>query len=102
MKLAAIILAVFLFADTPIPTISDAVKARFFKAQAQMIDANARLQQSKEYQDAQTKQKSFSDAVQELTKACGNGFNPEWDAMGDPICVIAPKPAAAPIPAKKP
>jgi hypothetical protein len=66
------------------PAISDAVKAQFFKAQSQMIQAKAQAQQAEQ---------AFQQVVTTLNGACGESFAPQMNPQGDPVC--APKPAAA-------
>lgn len=66
------------------PVISDALKAKFFKAQLALQNAQSAFQKAQ--QDSIT-------AAQEITKACGDGFQPQMDAQGDPACVAKPKPA---------
>lgn len=65
------------------PAISDALKAQFFKAQAQKIQADIAAQQ---------KQQVFAQAVADLNKACGDGFEPQLNPAGDPACVAKPAP----------
>lgn len=77
-----------LYADAKAPTLSDALKVQFFKAQAQLVQANAQ---------AQEKQKAYAEAIEALTKACGEGYQLQMNAQQDPVCVSAPK-----APEKKP
>jgi hypothetical protein len=87
---AIALLALLMFADSAKPpTISDALKAQFFKAQAQLIQANAQVQQAQA--GAKAAQDSFTSAIDSLKKACGEGFQPQMDAQQDPSCVAMPK-----------
>jgi hypothetical protein len=69
------------------PTITDAQRAQFFKAQSQMIQANAQAQQ---------KQTEFQAAIAEMQKTCGDTATLQSNPAGDPECVAKP-----PAPAKK-
>lgn len=64
------------------PAISDALKAQFFKAQSQMIQAEAQVDQ---------KRAAFQQVVQSLNQACGTEFHPQMNPQGDPVCVANPK-----------
>lgn len=70
--------------DTPRPpVISDALRAKWWKAMAAQAEAQKQSMQAQA--QAQT-------AKEELVKACGEKFTPGPDASGDPICVApAPK-----------
>ena len=74
------------------PTITDAHKAALFKAQLQVNQAQAATQV------AQAKMQA---AIADLTADCGKDFQPQWDANGDPICVVKPAPPPTPTPEKK-
>lgn len=78
------------------PTISDGQKAKFFKTQAEMIQAQVQLQHYNEI--AQQKVTAFQGMVKEIQDACGKDANLQMDQNGDPACVATPKstPAAAP------
>jgi hypothetical protein len=65
------------------PVITDAERASFFKAQSQMIQANAQAQQS---------QAAFQAQVAELQKACGDKFTLQLNAGGDPECIAKSAP----------
>ena len=67
------------------PVIPDALRAQFFKAQSQMIQANAQAQQ---------RQGEFQSAVATLHAACGDAYTLQLNTNGDPECVarLAPEP----------
>jgi septal ring-binding cell division protein DamX len=65
------------------PVISDALRAQFFKAQSQMIQANAQAQQ---------RQSEFQSSVAELQKTCGDKYTLQLNGNGDPECVARPTP----------
>ena len=67
----------------PAPVVSDAERALFFKAQSQMIQANAQAQQ---------RQTEFQNAVAEMQKTCGDKYTLQLNAGGDPECVAKPAP----------
>lgn len=71
-------------AKTP-PVISEALKLKFFKAQAQFSQAAEAAKASGE--NAQQKQVVVQDTVKEITKACGDEFIPNIEADGDPACI---------------
>ena len=73
------------------PVISDAQRAQFFKAQSQMIQANAQAQQ---------RQTEFQNAIAEMHKTCGDTATLQLNPNGDPECVAKPAPAKTPEPAK--
>jgi hypothetical protein len=73
------------------PAITDAQRAQFFKAQSQMIQANAQVQQ---------RQTEFQNAVAEMQKTCGDAYTLQINPNGDPECVAKPAPAKTPEPAK--
>lgn len=75
----------------PPPVISDRLRADFFKAQSQMIQANAQAQQ---------RQTEFQNAVAEMQKTCGDAYTLQLNPNGDPECVAKPAPAKTPEPAK--
>ncbi len=68
-------------AAAPAPAISDALKAKFFKAQALKAQADA---QSEKIANL------FQDAVDEMRKACGQDFTLQTDKNGDPVCAAKP------------
>ena len=65
------------------PSISDSERASFFKAQSQMIQANAQAQQ---------RQTEFQNAVAEMQKTCGDKYTLQLNPDGDPECVAKPAP----------
>jgi len=69
------------------PAISDAQRAQFFKAQSQMIQANAQAQQ---------KQSEFQNAIAEMQKTCGDKYTLQLNPYGDLECVAKPAPAKIP------
>ena len=75
----------------PPPVISDRLRADFFKAQSQMIQANAQAQQ---------KQTEFQSAIAEMQKTCGDTATLQSNPNGDPECVAKPAPAKTPEPTK--
>lgn len=100
----ALILA-FLFVDAPKPPVlSDALKAKFWKAQTQVQTAKNTYQETAQYKMFERRNAELNAVVDELTKACGDGFQPQLDKDGDPACVALPKPEPAnkPEPAKEP
>lgn len=72
-------------ANHPPPAIPETMQKDFWKAQAQMTNAEANLRSA---------QQAAQQAVQEIQRACGADFQPQSDAKGDPVCV--PKPAPPP------
>ena len=75
----------------PPPVISDRLRADFFKAQSQMIQANAQ---------AQLRQTEFQSAIAEMQKTCGDTATLNLNQSGDPECVAKPAPAKTPEPTK--
>lgn len=63
------------------PVIPDALKAQFFKAQSQMLQAE---------EQANQKRQAFQQVVSSLTAACGTTFQPTMDPQGDPVCAAKP------------
>jgi len=74
------------------PILPDALVSRFWKSQAQVQTAAQAYQQTPQYKDFETKQAEFGEVVKELQAACGNGFQAQMDAKGDPVCASVPKP----------
>lgn len=72
------------------PTITDAHKAAYFKAQLQLTQAQSALG---------TAQAKMQAAVGEMVTDCGNGFLAQLDPNGDPVCAAKPASPAAPKPA---
>ena len=73
------------------PVIPDALRAQFFKAQSQMIQANAQAQQ---------RQTEFQAAIAEMQKTCGDTATLQSNPNGDPECVAKPAPAKTTEPTK--
>ena len=65
------------------PSITDAQRAQFFKAQSQMIQANAQAQQ---------RQTDFQAAIAEMQKTCGDTAILYVNQFGNPECVAKPIP----------
>jgi hypothetical protein len=61
-----------------VPTISDAQRAEFFKAQSMMIQSATQ---------AKTEQSNFQAAIAKLQQTCGETFTLQMSPSGDPICV---------------
>lgn len=85
-----ILFPVLLVAQTPnAPVPSDALKANFFKAQSEMIQAGDAAKQAN--QEAQQTQVKFQGVVKELTDFCGKDFQPQLDPKTkDPVCLAKP------------
>jgi hypothetical protein len=71
------------------PTITDAQKVRFFKAQ---------LQAQQAAQAAQEKSEAFKASVKELQDYCGKDATLQLDTIGDPMCAANAMPAVTPKP----
>ena len=70
--------------DAPkVPTITDAHKYAFAKAHDQLTQIQSALQQA---------QVKLNSAVADMSKDCGDDFQPQMDPVGDPVCVAKPKP----------
>jgi len=65
------------------PTITDAERAEFFKAQSKLMAAS---------EQAKEAQAQFQAAVAKLQAACGEAFTLQMNQGGDPACVAKPKP----------
>lgn len=74
--------------DKP-PVISDTLKAKLFKAEAQSSQAQLTLEQAQT--DVEVKRKAFQEVVQELVAACGPKHTAQLDTNGDPVCVVLPE-----------
>lgn len=70
-------------APAPVPAVSDALRAKFFKAQSQMIQAN---------EQAKQQQKQYQAVTAEIQKACGDAYFVQLDETGDPVCIAKPEP----------
>lgn len=87
MKLAllSMLLALPLAAQAPkppaTPTIPEPVLTRFWKAQSQVQQNEAMLQNARANMQA---------AVTEMQTACGKDFQPQMNPQGDPACVAKP------------
>ena len=103
LLLAALLVPTAAFAqDKPKPpVVSDAFKAKFFKAKSQMQDAQLALEQTPQYKAAQQKQFDMQALITEFQSFCGKGFQPQLDKDGDPECVVAETPKEAPKEPKK-
>lgn len=64
------------------PVITDAQRARFFKAQSQAIQAAAA---------AKDTQAEFQQAIAEMQQACGAEATLTLNKAGDPVCMAKPK-----------
>ena len=73
--------------STP-PAVTDAQKAKLFKALYQSTLAQLTLQQAQT--DLQTKSKATEETIQDLMKS-GGDYALQWDASGDPVFVEKPK-----------
>lgn len=71
------------------PTISDALKLSYFKANSEFLAASTQAQQAAQL--AQQKQALLQAAAKSINDACGKDFVPTLDASGDPVCAIKPK-----------
>jgi hypothetical protein len=81
------------------PVIDTMLVARFFKAQSQLLQAQEAVQAANQKFQAQSK--SYQDVIAELTKVCGDDYQPTPLATGqsdpkngDPVCTPKPKPEA--------
>lgn len=64
-----------------VPVITDALKARFFKAQS--FESQASVQ-------AEKAQGALKAAIDEMRKVCGESSVLQSDQTGDPVCVAKP------------
>lgn len=67
------------------PVIPDQLKAAFFKAEAQLLQAQAAAQ--KAVDEVTAKQGVLSGAIGDLSKFCGTGHEVKWDDKQEPACV---------------
>lgn len=80
------------------PAITDALKAKYFKALSQQQEAQAQFQNAqKAMQDSTT---NYQKVVQEVVAVCGDKFTAQMDKDGDPVCVVKPPEPVKPAPAK--
>ena len=87
MKLAALVLlaGTLVMAQDKPPIISAEHRGDLFKAQLALLQAQAAEQAAKTKMDA---------IIAELTKDCGDKYQPQMDPQsGDPVCVAKPEPA---------
>jgi hypothetical protein len=78
------------------PAVPVEFKAEFFKAQSQMQQTEASLEQTPQWKVAQEKQQAFQAVIVKFQKLCGSDFQPQLDTNGDPVCVVKPAPPPAP------
>lgn len=78
------------------PAVPVEFKAEFFKAQSQMQQTEASLEQTPQWKVAQEKQQAFQAVIVKFQKLCGADFQPQLDTNGDPVCVAKPTPPPAP------
>lgn len=78
------------------PAVPVEFKAEFFKAQSQMQQTEASLEQTPQWKAAQDKQQAFQLVIVKFQKLCGSDFQPQLDTNGDPVCVAKPTPSPAP------
>lgn len=100
MNLPLLLLTVFYFMlgaeMKPPPTIPDSLMAKFYKAQAQLVISQAAIEKANS--EAEGKRKAYTDTLNELMKACGDGYTMQANAAGDPSCVVKPATPAKPAP----
>jgi hypothetical protein len=95
------VFAVFLFATLsfaedkkPVvktPEISKDLMIRYYKAAAQQAQAQVVLDRAQKDFDA--KSQTIQSLVVDITKECGDGFQPTLNGQGDLSCIEKPKPA---------
>jgi len=78
------------------PEVPKDVVARYFKAAAQQAQSQVILDRAQK--DFETKTQLVQQVVLEMTKVCGEKYQPNLSAQGDPECIVKPKAAE---PAKK-
>lgn len=83
------------------PAVPVEFKAEFFKAQSQMQQTEASLEQTPQWKVAQEKQQAFQVVIVKFQKLCGSEFQPQLDTNGDPVCVLKPPAPASPKTEKK-
>lgn len=76
------------------PALPEALKAKYFKASAQSLQAQTQMEQVRQL--VTQRNTEFQAVVSEIQKACGEKFQPQIDKEGDPACVVKPEPAKAP------
>ena len=67
------------------PVLTDAQRAAFFKAQAQLAIAASDAEHAQQVQQA--KQAAFQAAVAILRKVCGDSADLQMSSDGDPVCI---------------
>ena len=78
---AGMTLAALLAAEATPPVITDAHKAAFFKQQLALERATEAFQLA---------QQVLATVRADMTKDCGDKFQPQLDASGDPVCAAKP------------
>jgi hypothetical protein len=76
------------------PELPKEIVARYFKAAAQQAQAQIMLDRAQKEFD--TKSQMIQQLVGEMAKQCGDQYQPNLNAQGDPECVVKPK-AAEPV-----
>lgn len=75
-------------ADKPAaPTVSDALKAKLWKAQADMGQAQLALERTAEWKNIQKSNDAVQAASAEWKAVCGSEYQPGTDSSGEPTCV---------------
>lgn len=75
--------------QTKAPSVSDSLKAKFFKAQSQLLQAQNELHSVQN--QVQERYDAFQKTVNELLQACGTGSTASLDKDGDLVCVAKPE-----------
>lgn len=75
--------------QTKAPAVSDSLKAKFFKAQSQLLQAQNELQSVQK--QVQERTDAFQKTVNELLQACGPSSTASLDKDGDLVCVAKPE-----------
>ena len=78
------LLSLNLMAQTKAPTVSDAQRAKLFKAELEYSQAQTTAQQAQ--QIAKDKGVILQQAVDDIKKTCGKDFTPNIDKEGNPEC----------------
>lgn len=68
------------------PTINEALKTKFFKAQAQQLVAVQVANQARA--EAESKVEALKTVVQDMVKVCGLKYQLTMDKAADPACVL--------------
>lgn len=77
--------------DDPKPTISAEIRAKFYKAQVELLNAQRAVDQ---------KTQAMQQVVGEINAVCGEKFIPNLDQAGDLQCVPRPTPPKVEEPKK--